>query len=94
MAGGFLNVPRFLRTACVNRTPGVNEAPIANAGADTVIRLPSDGALLKGSGTDVDGNIVSYSWSRISGHTNLQPYVLEFLNHDVLHYPAPAFPDR
>ncbi|RYE23726.1 MAG: hypothetical protein EOP51_09640 [Sphingobacteriales bacterium] len=46
---------------------GGNLGPAANAGADIVIMLPLNTAALSGSGTDVDGSIVSYSWSQISG---------------------------
>ncbi len=44
-----------------------NKPPVANAGAYQFIVLPTDSAELSGSGTDPDGNIVSYSWSNISG---------------------------
>ena len=44
-----------------------NKSPIANAGVDQTIMLPTDSVELSGSGTDPDGNIVSYSWSQISG---------------------------
>ena len=44
-----------------------NKPPIANAGIDQIIILPTDSVELSGSGTDPDGNIVSYSWSQISG---------------------------
>jgi Secretion system C-terminal sorting domain len=44
-----------------------NIPPVANAGADQSIRLPANSATLKGSGTDVDGTIASYSWRQLSG---------------------------
>jgi hypothetical protein len=48
-------------------TTAVNQAPVANAGADKTISLPVSSATLDGSGSDPDGSIASYSWSKISG---------------------------
>lgn len=45
----------------VNAAP-INNAPIANAGADTTIINPVDSVTLRGSGTDVDGTIAGYLW--------------------------------
>ncbi|RYD93794.1 MAG: T9SS type A sorting domain-containing protein, partial [Sphingobacteriales bacterium] len=47
--------------------PVANVAPTANAGADQVITLPTSGVTLNGSGTDTDGTISSYSWTKVSG---------------------------
>jgi len=45
-----------------------NQLPIANAGTDQSINLPSNSVTLNGSSsTDPDGSIVSYAWSKISG---------------------------
>jgi hypothetical protein len=44
-----------------------NSAPVANAGPDQTITLPLSSVQLNGSGTDQDGSVVSYSWSKISG---------------------------
>jgi hypothetical protein len=41
--------------------------PVANAGADLSIMLPSNTITLRGSGTDSDGTVVSYVWSKYSG---------------------------
>ncbi|HEX8333483.1 MAG TPA: fibronectin type III domain-containing protein, partial [Segetibacter sp.] len=42
--------------------------PIANAGLDQFIHLPTNTAQLNGSGsTDADGSIVSYEWTKLSG---------------------------
>lgn len=41
--------------------------PQANAGADQVVALPIDTATLSGSGTDMDGTIVAYAWTQLSG---------------------------
>ncbi|RYY88350.1 MAG: choice-of-anchor D domain-containing protein [Chitinophagaceae bacterium] len=47
--------------------PSTNKAPIANAGADQVITLPTSSTQLLGSAKDVDGNVVSYHWAQVSG---------------------------
>lgn len=48
--------------------PPTNVAPVAKAGNDQVISLPTTSVNLDGSGSyDTDGNIASYSWSKISG---------------------------
>ncbi|OUJ71091.1 Ig-like domain-containing protein [Hymenobacter crusticola] len=44
-----------------------NQAPVANAGANQVITLPTSSATLSGSGTDADGTIASYAWNQVSG---------------------------
>ncbi|MBM1106784.1 PQQ-dependent sugar dehydrogenase [Aurantibacter crassamenti] len=44
-----------------------NQNPIANAGNDQSIILPTNSITLSGSGTDEDGNIESYQWTKISG---------------------------
>jgi hypothetical protein len=45
----------------------INQAPIANAGADLTVTLPATTANLSGAGTDSDGSISTYSWIKISG---------------------------
>ena len=50
-------------------SPG-NQAPIANAGNDITVQLPTAGITLDGSASyDVDGKIVSYKWVKVSGPT-------------------------
>ncbi len=44
-----------------------NLAPVANAGMDTTITLPTNSVTLIGSGTDMDGTIASYKWTAVSG---------------------------
>jgi hypothetical protein len=44
-----------------------NIPPVANAGADQSIVLPVNTVTLSGTGTDVDGTIISYKWKQISG---------------------------
>ncbi len=46
----------------------VNHPPVANAGADQTITLPTNSVLLNGTAsTDPDGTITTYAWSKISG---------------------------
>ena len=57
--------------------PPPNVAPIANAGADQSITLPTSSITLNGSGSyDADGSIASYTWTKIngpSGYTIVSP---------------------
>lgn len=46
---------------------GGNISPSANAGTDQTIILPTSSVTLTGSGSDPDGSISSYVWSKISG---------------------------
>ncbi|TPG71998.1 SGNH/GDSL hydrolase family protein [Hymenobacter nivis] len=46
----------------------VNQLPVANAGSDTTVQLPTNAAQLQGSGSDPDpGDTITYSWSQSSG---------------------------
>lgn len=45
----------------------VNQTPIANAGGNKVITLPINFTILNGAGTDPDGTIASFAWSKVSG---------------------------
>jgi hypothetical protein len=48
--------------------PRVNQPPIANAGVDQTITLPVNNITIDGSNsTDPENNIVSYSWTKITG---------------------------
>jgi hypothetical protein len=51
--------------------PKTHQPPIANAGINQTILLPSDSTQLIGTGTDADGIIVSYRWSLISGPSSV-----------------------
>ena len=44
-----------------------NISPTANAGADKIITLPMNITTLSGAGSDPDGTIASYQWTKISG---------------------------
>jgi hypothetical protein len=51
-------------------TPAPNQAPVANAGPDVVLRLPVNNTTLNGAASiDPDGSIVSYAWTLVSGPT-------------------------
>ncbi len=47
----------------------INVPPIASAGADQTITLPTNSVSLTGSGTDVGGSISAYAWTKLSGPT-------------------------
>lgn len=44
-----------------------NQPPVANAGVDQSIQLPTNTVTLSGSGTDPDGSIAAYEWVKVSG---------------------------
>ena len=44
-----------------------NIPPEANAGFNRVVELPKNSIVLAGSGSDKDGSVVSYLWTKISG---------------------------
>ena len=49
-------------------TTNANKPPIAVAGPDQTINLPTDSILLNGSASnDPDGNITAWQWTKISG---------------------------
>jgi hypothetical protein len=47
--------------------PAPNVAPTANAGPDRTSTLPTNSTTLNGSGTDVDGSIASFGWTKVTG---------------------------
>ncbi|HYF66814.1 MAG TPA: PKD domain-containing protein [Ohtaekwangia sp.] len=44
-----------------------NQSPVANAGADIVLTLPTNTTNISGSGSDPDGTVTAYEWSQVSG---------------------------
>ncbi len=54
-------------TIQVTVNPAANIPPTANAGADQNITLPTNSVTLTGSGSDPDGTITSYQWTKVSG---------------------------
>jgi gliding motility-associated-like protein len=54
--------------ATVNVLPiAANQNPTANAGTDKTITLPTSTLIINGIGTDPDGSIASYLWTKVSG---------------------------
>ncbi|HWI94073.1 MAG TPA: PKD domain-containing protein [Flavisolibacter sp.] len=52
----------------VDAVPIMKHPPVANAGSDTVITLPTDAVTLDGTNSiDPDNNITGYQWTKISG---------------------------
>ncbi len=62
-----LNVYEWMLQYQRGTSQPVNQLPVVNAGSDITITLPTNNVSLAGSATDPDGNIVSYSWAKISG---------------------------
>lgn len=60
-------------TAC-KKEHQQNEAPVAYAGTNKVICFPVTSVELTGQGTDPDGTILSYEWTKTIGPTQ---YTLE-----------------
>ncbi len=54
-------------TVQITVNAAVNIPPVADAGSDQVITLPSNSVILTGVGTDTDGTITNYLWTKISG---------------------------
>ncbi|HVG12010.1 MAG TPA: hypothetical protein VM843_03355, partial [Flavisolibacter sp.] len=53
----------------VTNPPTGNQVPVSNAGADKAITLPTSTVTLAGTGTDADGSISKYAWTKVSGPT-------------------------
>ena len=51
----------------VTVNPAPNQPPTADAGNNITLTLPTNSTPLNGSGTDPDGTIASYAWSRTGG---------------------------
>lgn len=51
--------------AAVNVSSTTNQAPVANAGTDKILTLPTNSIILAGAGSDADGSIVSYAWEKV-----------------------------
>ncbi|UZR97142.1 PKD domain-containing protein [Chondrinema litorale] len=63
MLGGWGAVDYVSITGPVNN----NQSPVADAGVDQTITLPTSSVTLNGSGSDPDGESVTYNWSQLSG---------------------------
>lgn len=51
----------------VNASIPTNAPPVANAGQDKSITLPVNTVQLTGSGTDANGTVVAYQWTKLAG---------------------------
>ncbi|RDC62761.1 T9SS type A sorting domain-containing protein [Adhaeribacter pallidiroseus] len=63
---GVAGTPLVVKFRVIKQTSG-NQAPVAEAGFNTSITLPTSTLTLNGSGTDADGTITKYQWSQASG---------------------------
>jgi hypothetical protein len=55
-------------TVAITVNAPANQPPVANAGSNKTITLPSNSVTLDGSNSkDTDGSITAYSWSKVSG---------------------------
>ena len=64
---GTITLAPYQSAILIRNGAATNQAPTANAGADQSITLPTSTVSLSGSGTDADGTISSYSWTKVSG---------------------------
>lgn len=68
-------------TVLASVSTGTNQAPVANAGSDKTITLPSNATSLTGSATDSDGTIAFHKWYKVSGpycyYTGVSTYTLQ-----------------
>lgn len=65
--GGTAGAPVTLNFSVVNEVPA--GSPVANAGTDKAVVLPSSSVVLTGSGSDSGGAIASYKWEQVGGPT-------------------------
>ena len=63
--GGTAGTPMTVNFTVTGSAP--SGTPVANAGADKAITLPTSSVLLNGSGTDSGGSINGYAWTQVSG---------------------------
>jgi len=54
-------------TVQITVNPAPNIPPVAIAGNDITITLPTNSIVVNGTGTDADGTIINYEWTKISG---------------------------
>ncbi|MCW1923697.1 tandem-95 repeat protein [Luteolibacter arcticus] len=66
--GGTVGSPTTLNFTVINTPP--SGSPVASAGSDRSITLPTSSVVINGSGTDSGGSISGYSWSQVSGPSN------------------------
>lgn len=61
--------PLLLLSVFINscKKDDVNKVPLADAGVSQSIQLPTNSAIVTGTGSDADGKVVGYLWSEVSG---------------------------
>jgi hypothetical protein len=64
---GATDTDDVLVTVKKDGTVTTNILPVANAGADKLVVLPTTSLAIYGSGKDSDGTIVSYNWTKVAG---------------------------
>jgi hypothetical protein len=64
---GLLLVLVAVGFSCNDDDDLMNVVPVAEAGPNQTITLPTNTATLTGTGSDADGNVVAYLWSQVSG---------------------------
>jgi len=64
---GTITLAPYTSAVLIRNGAATNQSPTANAGADQTITLPTSTVSLSGSGSDADGTISSYSWTKLSG---------------------------
>ncbi len=64
---GSLTLQPFSSTVLVLTSLSANRPPMADAGVDQQLVEPTSTTTLIGSGSDSDGTIASYAWSKVSG---------------------------
>ncbi len=79
--GVFFLITGWVFTSCKKEeTVEINHPPVANAGSNQTVILPIDSVELNGSGTDADGTIVSYEWTKLGG-----PNEFAFVDRNIAH---------
>lgn len=63
-----LGTPACKKDRSCENCPTANKPPVARAGTDQVVKLPTDSTLLDGrASSDPDGKVVAYRWRQIEG---------------------------
>ena len=65
--GTSMNIYQWMLQYTQGSGTSSNQSPVANAGSDQTITLPTNSVQLSGNGSDPDGSIVSYTWTKVAG---------------------------
>ena len=63
--GGTAGAPLTVSFSVINQLP--EGSPVANAGTDRMITLPTESTALAGAGSDIGGSIATYRWDQTAG---------------------------